>query len=427
MPATIYLPNGLCLLVEELPHTHSVSLGCFVGVGARYEPAPISGMAHLIEHMCFKGTHALPTARIISQTIDGVGGVLEAATSYETTVYWAKVADIYFDRALHVISELVRRPLFDPHELEKERRVIIEELRGLQDSPGDWVDTLIQESLWNGQPLGRDIAGSLETVGAIRHQELHDFWAQHYIPTRMVVSVAGNVATDAIVQAVTAAFGTEPGPELGSPALPLPTDPAVPGPRLHLTARDIEQSNFCIGLPALSYNDPDRRTLDVLDMVLGGSMSSRLLQELREERGLAYSIGSYASKYADAGIWVVYGSVDPETLTETVGAALEIMHQIATDGISEEELQQVKEQVKGGILLSFEDTWAVASRNGSLQLRYGKVIPLEQVVAEIEAVTCADARRVARRVLQRAGLHLAVIGPHRDPAPLQALIEQWNP
>lgn len=423
MPTTLVAPNGMCLLVEELPHTHSVSIGCFVGVGACYEPAPLSGVSHLIEHMCFKGTHHIATPRAISTLIEGVGGILDAATSYESTVFWAKVADIHFDRALHVLSELVCHPRFDPRELEKERRVIIEEIRGLQDAPDEWIHTLIQQSLWGEQPLGRDIAGSVESVRAISHAAMLHFWQQHYNPQHMVVSVAGNVQADRIAEAVFSAFASHPA---GPRPQPIPTSPSIPGPKVTFLLKDTEQGNFCLGFPALSYTDPNRRAMDVLDTILGGGAASRLFQELREERGLAYNIGSYHNKYADAGLWAVYGSVDPETLHDTIATVLSMLRDVISTGITEDELQHVKEQVKGGMLISLEDTWSVASRNGSLQLRYGDVIPIEQVVAEIEAVTRDDVLRVARQILHPAGLHLAVIAPAEASTDLPALLDDWR-
>ncbi len=423
MPLRREILDGLHILVEELPHTHSVSIGCYIGVGARHEPPPISGVSHFIEHMCFKGTQNLPTAHEISLAIEGVGGLLNASTSYESTVYWGKVANIHFDRALHVLTEMVRYPLFAPAELEKERRVIIEEIRGTQDVPSEWIHDLVQTSMWGDQPLGRDIAGTIETVSSLSREEMLHFWQAHYALSNTVISVAGNIQLDRVVEAVQAAFT---GHQLGTVRPPLPTLPPAPGPRLLMLPRDTEQGNFCIGIPALSYNDPDRRALQVLDTILGGGMSSRLFQELREERGLAYNVGSYHSEVSDAGMWVIYGSVDADMLKPSIETVLTILRAIVAGGVSEAEVALVKEQVKGGMLLSLEDTWSVAARNGSHQLRYGKVIPVEQVVAEVEAVTCADVLRVAHRVLQNDALYLAVIGPYDegDERQLQAVMEE---
>jgi predicted Zn-dependent peptidase len=423
---TLHTPDGLTLLVQERPHTHAVAIGCLLKVGACYEPARLSGVSHFLEHMCFKGTRNLPTPRIISEMIEGVGGTLDAETTYEGTTYWCKVANIHIERALHVLTEMVRYPRFDAVELEKERRVVIEEIRGLRDSPDSWVHTLIHEIMWGEQPLGRDIAGSIASVRAITHADLVQFWQDHYSLANMVIAVAGNIQAPQVAEAVSAAFA---GHRCLAPQSAIPTTPPQPGPAVGLLSREIEQAHFCIGLPSLSYTDPQRRAFQVLDTILGGGMSSRLFQEVREERGLAYTIGSYHNEFSDAGIWVMYGGVEPDTLYDTIEAVLAILNDLATAGVTDAELQRVKEQVKGGMLLSLEDTWSVAARNGLHQLRYGTVIPLEQVVAEIEAVTLDDVLRVAQRLVRRDALQLALIGPYSadDEHRLRSLLEQALP
>jgi predicted Zn-dependent peptidase len=405
------LDGGLRLLVEELPHTHSISLGCFVGVGSGHESHRISGISHFIEHMLFKGSERRPTPKLISDAIEGVGGILDAYTGFESTVYYAKVADIHFDRAVDVLADMLLRPRFDARDMEKERRVIFEELRQTEDTPSDLVHLLLDSAMWGDQPLGRDIAGDEESVGGLGREDVLAHWRTHYNRANVVIAIAGNI------DAARAAAALEPAlaelPAGGVPAF-LASTPPRRGPTLILHPDDSEQSNFCVGFPGLAQGDRDRRALMVLDTVLGGSMSSRLFQEIREERGLAYSVGSYSREHHDAGKWVVYGSVEPDKLHECVATVLAELRRARREGITAEELQQVKEQVKGGILLSLEDTWSVASRNGSHMLRYGRVIPVEQVVAEVEAVTQADVLRVAERVLREDDMHLAVIGPHDE-------------
>ncbi len=437
MPTMTTVANGLRILVEELPHTHSVSLGYFTGVGAGHEAPALSGAAHFIEHMCFKGTRAFPTARMISDTIEGVGGILNASTSYESTVYWAKVADIHVDRAVRVLTEMLRYPLFDSRELEKERRVILEEIRSSQDDPEEWVHALLHAAMWGDQPLGRDIAGTLDSVSAISRPNLLAFWNEHYHPHNIVISIAGHIQTDQAIAAVLQAFELPADTAITRHEPVVPPDSrtsrlpprsgrnlALPGPRVTLAPRKTEQGHFCLGMPALSYQDADRRALHVLDTIIGGGMSSRLFQTLREDMGVAYHVGSYQIELADGGMWVLYGGVEDDTLVPSVRTTLEILQSVATEGITDAELARVKEQVKGGILLSLEDTWSIASRNGAHQLRYDTVIPVEQVVAEIEAVTGADVLRVAQRLLRRDALHLAVIGPYdtRDEQTLAALL-----
>jgi predicted Zn-dependent peptidase len=409
MLTSIATPSGLRILVEELPHTYSVAVGCFIGAGARHEPDRHAGAAHFLEHMLFKGTERFPTARDISQSVEGVGGILNASTSYESTIYYAKVATIHFDRALDVLADMVLRPRFDLRELEKERRVIIEEIRGLHDVPGDWVHELLQQALWGEHALGRDIAGNVETVSALGRVDLSAFFQRAYNRANLVVSVAGNVRAAEAVVAVEHAFaGLPAGAPLPPPASPTPR----PGPCVTLRSRATEQGNFCLGLPGLAYTDPDRRALQVLDSVLGGGMVSRLFQILREDHGMAYNVGSYHNDLADVGSWVIYGSVEPDALRDAIILVREILTDLATHGPSADELAMVKEQVKGGLLLSLEDTWSLAARNGAHLLRYGRVIPLEQVIAEVEAVTADDLLRVARRLIRPAVMHLAVIGPY---------------
>jgi predicted Zn-dependent peptidase len=414
----VTLPNGLWIITEEMRHTHSVSMGVFTKVGSRYEPAHLSGISHFLEHMFFKGTERR-NAKQISEAIEGVGGSLNAYTSYDSTVYSAKVANIHFDRAVDTLSDMLLHSLFDPKEVEKERRVIIEEINMSIDQPGDWVHQLLDETLWGDQPLGRDIAGTLETVSGITREDLLSYRNAHYTFPNTVVSIAGNLPQAAMIDAWTAALADYAGGERHQPQ---PTLPARPGPRLCVMNKKTEQANFCVGLPAVSYRDPDRRPLQVLNSILGGTMSSRLFQEIREERGLAYAVYSDVVEYDDAGKWVIYAGVEVGKVKEAITAVLGELRKLRDEGITADELQHVKEQTKGGMLLGLETTGAVAWRNGSHVLRYGEVIPVEQVVAEIEAVTQEDVLRVARRLITTDALNLALIGPYRSEAPFRDLL-----
>lgn len=405
------LPGGLRILVEELPHTHSVSIGCFINVGSGHEQHELAGVSHFIEHMLFKGSQAYPTPKLISDAIEGVGGILDAYTSFESTVYYAKVAHIHFERALALLADIIQHPRFVQRDIEKERRVITEELHETADTPSDWVHTLLDAAMWGDQPLGRDIAGDEASVANLNPQAILDYWRQHYTQSSIVISLAGNIAADYATERVRQAFGNLPH---GQAYAALESQPPQSGPALILQCDDSEQANFCLGFPGVAQNDPDRRALLVLDTVLGGGMSSRLVQEIREERGLAYSIGSFSREHHDSGKWVVFGSVEPSKLEECLHTILHELWRLKSEGITEAELAQVKEQVKGGILLSLEDSWSVAARNGSHMLRYGRVIPVEQVVAEVEAIQSEDVLRVARRMLRLEAMHLAVIGPYAE-------------
>ena len=405
------LPGGLRILVEELPHTHSVSIGCFVSVGSGHEQHALAGVSHFIEHMIFKGSQGYPTPKLISDAIEGVGGILDAYTSFESTVYYAKVAHIHFERALALLADIIQHPRFAQRDIEKERRVITEELHETEDTPSDWVHTLLDAAMWGDQPLGRDIAGDEASVASLDPQALVDYWRQHYTQSSIVISLAGNIAAEYAIERVRHAFGKLPH---GQAYAALESLPPRPGPALMFQGDDSEQANFCLGFPGVAQNDPDRRALLVLDTVLGGGMSSRLVQEIREEQGLAYSIGSFSREHHDTGKWVVFGSVEPTKLEECLHTILRELWRLKAEGITEAELAQVKEQVKGGILLSLEDSWSVAARNGSHMLRYGQVIPVEQVVAEVEAIQSEDVLRVARRMLRPEVMHLALIGPYDE-------------
>lgn len=421
MHHTFTLSGGLQLLVEELPHTHSVSVGCFVGVGSGHEQRPTCGISHFIEHLLFKGSQGYPTPKLISDAIEGVGGVIDAYTGFESTVYYAKVADIHVQVALDVLSDMIIRPRFDPADIEKERRVILEELAETEDSPADLVHVLLDLAMWGDQPLGRDIAGDEESLHAITREAIVAWWRETYNRANIIISIAGNIRAEQARDAVEAAFAALP--EGAAPAF-VASAPARPGPALLVQPDDSEQGNFALAMPGVAQNDPDRRALLAFDTIVGNGMSSRLFQEIREELGLAYSIGSYSREHHDAGKWLIYGSVDPDKLEECLATIMRELRAVKEQGVTEAELRRVKEQVKGGILLSLEDTWSVASRNGSHQQRYGRVIPVEQVVAEVEAVTLEDVRRVGRRVLKSAGLHLAVIGPYdEEQESLAALLD----
>ncbi|NJP04417.1 MAG: insulinase family protein [Chloroflexaceae bacterium] len=428
MVETIVVPGGPVVLLDTMPHIRSVAMQCLIGVGACAEQQEQSGISHLIEHMCFKGTRSWPDPRLLSMAIEGVGGVMDASTMYESTVYWVKVADIHTDLALRILLEMVSQPLFVNQELEKERRVIVEEIRGIQDSPSDYTDVLIQSALWGDQPLGRDIAGSIESVNQIGHAAMRSFWQAHYQPSNMILSIAGHI-TPQQRQSIEHVLATLPTNTNGSatrqdptrPGSPmLPVSPPRPGPDVVIATRMIEQGSFCIGFPAPSYHDPDRFAFRVLDTVLGGGMSSRLFQEMREERGLSYNVGSYHSLFASTGMWAIYGGVSADDMHESIAVICSLLRELVAHGITEEELALVQSQVRGSLLLSLENTLTVASRQGELYLHYGYVVPPEETIAAIEAVTTADVHRLAQQLLRREMMQIAVVGPYPDSDSLRS-------
>lgn len=418
-PVKVVLPNGLRIYTDEMPHTHSVSMGIFTRVGSRYEDTRLSGISHFLEHMFFKGTAKRRTAKDISEAIEGVGGYLNASTSFDMTNYYCKVADIHTERGLDVLTDMLTGATFEPKEIEKERGVIQEEIKMSLDVPAQWVHQILDEVMWGDQPLGRDIAGTIETVDAFTRDDLLQYRGQHYTAANTIISLAGNLESTRMVDTITALYASYPVSELHQP---IPTRETSPGPHVHLTSKATEQTNFALGLKTFAYTDPDRWALSVVDNVLGGGMSSRLFQEIREERGLAYNVGSYTSEYDDAGKWVVYGGVEVSKAQAAIEAVVGELRKLRDHGVTDAELTRIKEQVKGGMLLGLEDTWAVANRNGRHELRYGEVIPVEQIVAWIEAVSHEDIRRVTQRLIRPDNLFLSLIGPHDDATPFRAAI-----
>ncbi len=413
MPEIHVLDGGLRVVIEPLPHTHSVSLSCTICVGSGHEDDDQSGMAHFVEHLLFKGTPRRPNPKILIETIEGVGGMIDAYTNVESTVYSVKVAHIHLERAIDVLADMLQHPNMSVVDVDKERRVILEEISTTADTPSELVHLLADTAMWGAQPLGRDIAGSEATVGRFQRDALYAFYQNSYTRSNLIISVAGNVDSAQVLALINAAFVDMP---TGTPAVIRPTLPALAGPNVSVQFDDSEQVHFCVSLLGLGMDDPDRWAMLVFDSVVGGNSTSRLFQEIREERALAYTIGSYSREFRDAGKWVVSASVDTDTIDETVTAVMNVLRDVKANGLTQEELAQIKEQVKGGMLLSLEDTMSVSSRNGSHMLRYGRIISVEDVISSVEALTLADITRVALRVLQPDNLHLTMIGPVTDTA-----------
>jgi predicted Zn-dependent peptidase len=403
------LPNGLRILAAPMPHAHSVSVGIYVGTGSRYERKEEAGLSHFVEHLCFKGSAKRPTAKDISEAIDGVGGFLNGGTDRELTVFYGKVPAPHFALVLDVLADMVSSPRLEPEEMEKERKVILEELAMVADNPSQMADLLLDEALWPDQPLGWDVAGTEESVKAITRQMALEYLCRQYVPNNMVVAVAGNVDPAQAQELVAAYWGDRPA---GSPS---PWYPVVDGhgPRCAVRYKKTEQAHVCLAVRGLSIQHPDRHALALLSVILGEGMSSRLFLELRERRGLAYDVNSYVSNFLDTGAFSIYAGVDPTKAVEAVKAVLEEMARLR-DGVSEEELHKAKELSKGRLLLRLEDTRAVAGWLGGQELLLGRVYRVDEAVALLEAVTAADLRRVAADLLVTDQLYLALVGPFRS-------------
>lgn len=405
------LPNGVRVLTSSMNYVRSVSITYFFAVGSRYETEDLSGVSHLIEHMLFKGSRQYPTAQIISETIEGVGGILDAATDKELTVYSAKIASRHYDLAMDLLADMVRHPRMEPAELDKERRVIIEELSMYRDSPSDWVSVLGDETMWPDLPLGREVAGTRETVSSITREAMESYRVSHYLPDNLVIAVAGDVDHARVVQSVERLFGDwEPRPApLWTPCLP-PTGV----PRVRLEQRKTEQTNFCLYTPGLSHKDPDYYALALLNAILGDGMASRLFLEVRERQGLAYDVSTSPVSFHDTGAFVVYAGVEPARTLAALKAILRELDTIRREGVPEVELVRAKEYTKGRMALRLEDTHSVASWLGGQEALLAEVRELDESLERVDAVSRDDIWRVAQSLFLDDGLRLAVIGPHKD-------------
>jgi predicted Zn-dependent peptidase len=413
------LDNGLRVLSSELPHTRSVSVSLFVGAGSRYEADSIAGVSHFLEHMLFKGTDRRRTPREIAEAIEGVGGVMNAATDKELTVYWAKVPVDHFSDATDVLLDQLLCSRFDPIELERERKVVIEELAMVEDSPGEIAGLLLDSLMWPEQPLGRDIAGSPASVEGISRDEMLDYLGAQYVPENTVVSVAGNLTHAQVVEEVQRHTRNWKRGPFGGWA------PARDGQevrRVGLRSKKTEQTQVLLGYPAYSAFHPDRYILDVMNTILGEGMSSRLFLEIREIRSLAYDVHSGASHYLDTGAFVVGAAVDPRKVDECIRAVRAELDRMRSVPVPEVELVKAKEYIKGRILLRMEDSRAVSSWIGGQELLRGEIRSVDEVVEAIEAVTAADVLRVAADILRDDRANLAVVGPYRKQSRFERLI-----
>lgn len=413
------LDNGLRLLTVRMPHTRSVSICILIGVGSRYEAETQAGISHFIEHLCFKGSQKRPTAGEISAAIEGVGGILNGGTDKELTVYWCKVAQPHFSLALDVLVDMLLNSRLDPEDIERERRVITEEINMCIDNPSQRVDMLIDELLWPNHPLGRDVAGDKETVAAITRDMMLDYLQNQYLPGNTVVAVAGDIhhqeAVTIIIQALSNWTNQQPRSAYLAHNEQLTR-------RVHVETRDIEQAHLCLALPGLSLLHPKRFTLDLLNVILGEGMSSRLFTEIRDKLGLAYSIHSYVEHFLDTGSITVHAGVEPKNLLVAIKAILEQLA-LLKEPVSESELSKAKEMAKGRLLLRMEDSRSVAGWVGAQEILTGRILSLDQIISILDNITAEELKQLAQELLAGSQLRLAVVGPVTKDKPLEKLLK----
>lgn len=405
------LQNGLRLLTAHMPGMRSASIAFFFTVGSRYEPNPIAGISHFIEHMLFKGSRHYPTARLISETIEGVGGVFNGSTGKEITSYTARVPGNQLPIVMDVMADMIRYSLFDPVEIEKERAVIIEELSATRDDPQEWVNLLADEVMWPNLPLGRDDAGFIETVAQMQRPQLLAYLDQHYRPNSLVISVAGNIDHQQVIQHIKRLFNDwEPGthPQWQESLPPRETLPVA------MIKKDTEQTNICLATLGAAYSSAEYYPILLINAILGDGMSSRLFQTIREEQGLAYDIGSYFNSYAEIGNLVISAGVDPSQTEPAIQAIIRELNQLRETPVPADELRRIKAYVCGGMQLGLEGTQQVASWLGGQESLRNNVMDVDEMIAHIEAVTAQDIQRVAQLCFAPTWRRLAIIGPD-DP------------
>lgn len=402
------LPNGLRLLTAPMSGMRSASIAFFFNVGSRYEADNLAGISHFIEHMLFKGSQRYPSARLLSEAIEGVGGIFNGSTSKEITAYTARIPGEYLPVVLEVLADMVHYPLMDPRELEKERAVIIEELNASQDDPQELANLQIEDVMWPNLPLGRDDAGTVASVSNLQRQQLQDYMDTFYRPNGLVISIAGNIDQAQVVRMVERLFGDwQPGDLPGW--LPCPPPQAVAPVRI--MKKEIEQANICLATLGAAYTSPDYYALLVMNALLGDGMSSRLFQSIREEQGLAYDIGSYFNSYQETGNLIISAGVDPRRTTRAISAVVAELNRLCDHVVPADELGRIKAYVRGGILLGLEGTQQVASWLGSQECLYNRVREVDEIVAHIDAVTVEDVQRVAQVCFAPAWRRLAIVGP----------------
>ncbi|MCC5575113.1 insulinase family protein [Microtetraspora sp. AC03309] len=408
------LPGGLRVVTETMPTVRSVAVGMWVGIGSRDEAPEHTGATHFLEHLLFKGT---PTrdAMEISASIEGIGGEINAFTAKEYTCYYARVLDEDLPLAIDVLADVVTSSLITPEDVESERGVILEEIAMHDDDPSDVVHEQFSAELYGDTPIGRPILGNDDSINALTRDRIHEYYQRYYLPPTTVVSVAGNVNHERVVELVATAY--QRAGALTGPATP--ASPRLDGPGVEQRSgvrvidRPTEQANLVLGTTGVSRGDDRRFALGVLNAALGGGMSSRLFQEIREKRGLAYSAYSYTSQYADTGQFGIYVGCLPSKIDDVLKICRDEVARVVAEGITAEEIARGKGQMRGGLVLGLEDTGSRMSRIGKSELVYEQLMSVDEVLTRIEGVTPDDINAVAQDILNRP-LTLAVIGPYAD-------------
>ena len=398
------LPNGLRILTERMPHVRSVSIGVWLARGSRHEPSAQSGIAHFVEHMLFKGT-ATRSAEDIAQEIDSIGGQMDAFTAKEYASYYIKVLDEHLPLAVDVLSDIVRHPAFTKEDIEREKKVVLEEIKMVEDTPDDLVHELFTENFWRDHPLGRPILGTKDTVESLSSEGLRRYFTNAYTAPNLIVAAVGNVTHEQVRELVLRAFE-------GLPVTSAPLDEVPPSvsPMVIIRNKELEQSHVCLGTSGYRQDHEDRYSSYVLNTILGGSMSSRLFQNVREKRGLAYAVFSGLSAYRDAGTMTIYAGCANHAVEELIDVVIAELRRMKDEPLPEQELQRAKDHLKGSLMLNLESTSSRMSHLARQEIYFDRQFGLDETLEGVERVTWADVQRVARDLFADGGLAATVLG-----------------
>ncbi|HXN07701.1 MAG TPA: pitrilysin family protein [Nitrospiria bacterium] len=400
------LNNGIRVVSERIPSVKSVSIGLWVNVGSRDEEGTEHGLSHFLEHMFFKGTER-KSAKAIAQEMDALGGEMNAFTTRETTTFYTKVLDEHLSKAINILADVFHHSVFDPEEIRKERKVVLEEIKMVEDDPEELLNDYYLEQVWKKNPLGRSILGTTETVSSLRREDIIGFLDKYYHPDRIVISVAGNFNLSVLNKLLNKSFGKYESEK----RLPIRRVAPRTETGIFCKKKSLEQVHFCLGLPGVSQIDKNRNAYHVLNTVLGGSVSSRLFQSVREERGLVYSIYSYLSFFQDAGLFTIYAGTSVKNAVKVIRLVAKELKKLRTEGITSSELRKAKDHLKGSMMLNMEST---SSRMGQIardEVYFGRFFSMDEMIREIDSVSLASVQEIAERVFDPSYYTLTTLGP----------------
>jgi predicted Zn-dependent peptidase len=399
------LSNGIRVVSETLPKTRSLSIGVWVKVGSRHESREIGGVSHFIEHMFFKGTQKR-SARDIATEVDSLGGEMNAFTSQESTTYYIKVLDEHLPAAVDILSDILLGSRFDPADMEKERKVILEEIKSVEDTPDDYIHEMFTATVWPDNSLGRPILGTKETIRSLKHEDIVKYIGDYYSPREIVISVAGNFEHARLIDLLNNAFGK-------LSRIGVPKQDVAPSFHHAVTVKkkQLEQVQVCLGCKGLPYVHEDRFVVMALNTILGNSMSSRLFQEVREQHALAYSIYSYVTAYRDAGLLTVYAGTDPANTMQAIQLIIKELRKIRDEGITPAEETRVKDQIKGNLVLSLETSNSHMGRIARQEIYFGKYLSVDDIIKSVDKIAAGQVQHLAQQLFRRDNLSLSILGP----------------